>query len=139
MNIIEDDDSESNTEFEVEDIIKDREVKLFNEKTQKYDKPTNEYLIKWKGYNEQTWEPEENLKNCPDILKNYLNRKRKIEMIEKNITKKILKLNKKKQEEKSKIPYSHLPPSFDEVINANTKVTSKDRKRAYLERLKHLS
>lgn len=32
------------------------------------------YLIRWKGYAPEfdTWEPEKNLKNCPDILREYL-------------------------------------------------------------------
>jgi len=31
------------------------------------------YFVKWKncGLNKNTWEPEENLINCPDILKAY--------------------------------------------------------------------
>ena len=27
-----------------------------------------EFLVKWKGYDKPTWEPEENLMNVPDLL-----------------------------------------------------------------------
>ena len=27
-----------------------------------------EFLVKWKGYDKPTWEPEENLTNVPDLL-----------------------------------------------------------------------
>ncbi|GBB91074.1 hypothetical protein RclHR1_01820003 [Rhizophagus clarus] len=29
------------------------------------------YCVKWKGYDDRTWEPSKNLNNCPDILKEY--------------------------------------------------------------------
>ncbi|KAL4142888.1 hypothetical protein QTP88_005281 [Uroleucon formosanum] len=49
-------------EYEVEKIIIHQKI---------YDKIL--YFIKWKncGLNENTWEPEENLVNCPDILNDY--------------------------------------------------------------------
>ena len=33
-----------------------------------------EYLVRWLGYdeNEDTWEPEENLEACPEIVQEYL-------------------------------------------------------------------
>ena len=27
-----------------------------------------QFLVKWEGYNEATWEPEENLSGCPDKI-----------------------------------------------------------------------
>ena len=49
---------EEETEFEVEKIL---------------EKKGQRYLIKWKGYDESenTWEPEENLTNCRQLLKQY--------------------------------------------------------------------
>jgi len=34
---------------------------------------TKEYLVKWKGYphSENTWEPRENLVDCPDVLQAF--------------------------------------------------------------------
>jgi len=35
-----------------------------------------QYLVVWKGYSDETWEPESNLKNAPEILQSYKRRKR---------------------------------------------------------------
>ena len=53
---------EGEEQYEVETIIQHRR------KGNRY-----EYLIKWKGYgsNENTWEPEVNLSNSEEILKEY--------------------------------------------------------------------
>ena len=32
------------------------------------------YLVKWKYYDEPTWQPEEDLKDCNDVLKLFHNR-----------------------------------------------------------------
>jgi hypothetical protein len=34
-----------------------------------------QYLVKWKGYSDETWEPEANLKNASEVLKDYKKRK----------------------------------------------------------------
>ena len=34
-----------------------------------------QYLVKWKGYSNETWEPEGNLKNATEILQEYKRRK----------------------------------------------------------------
>jgi hypothetical protein len=34
-----------------------------------------QYLVKWKGYPDETWEPEANLKNASEVLKDYKKRK----------------------------------------------------------------
>jgi hypothetical protein len=34
-----------------------------------------QYLVKWKGYSDKTWEPEANLKNASEVLKDYKRRK----------------------------------------------------------------
>jgi len=30
-----------------------------------------QYRVKWKGYDDQTWEPIENLKNAQELVKDY--------------------------------------------------------------------
>ncbi|KAK9768005.1 hypothetical protein K7432_001690 [Basidiobolus ranarum] len=58
----EEDDDEEVSEWEVEDIMK-----------QKIVKGEEWYLIKWRGYDELTWEPLDHL-NCPDLLLDFLDR-----------------------------------------------------------------
>ena len=57
-----DDSTENDEEYEVEKIIATRKK---NKKT--------EYLIKWKGYDdsENTWEPESNLSQCKQLIKQF--------------------------------------------------------------------
>ena len=33
-----------------------------------------QFLVKWKGYDEETWEPEENLTSCKDLLDEFLDK-----------------------------------------------------------------
>ena len=113
-------------EFEVEDIVNDREVKIFNEQTKKYT-IVNEYLIKWIGYEKKTWEPEVNLQNCKETLNEYLKRKRKIINLEENITEQLLNLKNLKQIKSSGIPYSKYGPSFKEVMNVKATVTEEEK------------
>jgi len=35
-----------------------------------------QYLVVWKGYSDETWEPESNLKNASEVLQSYKRRKR---------------------------------------------------------------
>jgi hypothetical protein len=57
-------------EYEVETILDHREIK-------KGRKKTRQYLIRWLGYGAEydTWEPEENVSNCQELVQNYLNYK----------------------------------------------------------------
>ena len=59
---------EGDWEFEVEKILLHREKKRGRGR-----KPKREYLVKWLGYNPEhnTWEPEANLSNCPELIKKY--------------------------------------------------------------------
>lgn len=57
-------------EYEVENILDHKRKRKFNFETKKY-YYIKEYLIKWAGYDETTWEPEENLQNCQELLKDY--------------------------------------------------------------------
>lgn len=50
------DPNEENDEYEVEDIRGRR---------------GNKYLVKWKGYNENTWEAKENLQNCDELIRQF--------------------------------------------------------------------
>ena len=56
-------------EWEVENIIGHRKHKS---KRSSNSESKIEYLIKWKGFQSTTWEPEENLANCKEILNEYL-------------------------------------------------------------------
>ena len=58
---------DSNDEYEVEKIVD-------------YDRNSQRYLIKWKGYpsDENTWEPLTNL-NCPKLLHQYHRRRKGID------------------------------------------------------------
>ena len=55
-------ESYEETEFEVESIVDHRKILGITE-----------FLIKWKGYpeSENTWEPEDNLLNCRELLHHY--------------------------------------------------------------------
>ncbi|ORX75862.1 hypothetical protein K493DRAFT_412597 [Basidiobolus meristosporus CBS 931.73] len=55
-------DEAGDNEWEVEDIMK-----------QKIVKKEEWYLIKWRGYDELTWEPLDHL-NCPELLQDFLDR-----------------------------------------------------------------
>lgn len=57
-------------EYEVENILDHKRKRKFNYETKKY-YYIKEYLIKWAGYDEITWEPEENLQNCKELLNDY--------------------------------------------------------------------
>ena len=64
-------------EWEVEKILEERKKRKKIEKTGKY-KYIKEYLIKWVGYEYPSWEPEENLENCQESLKDFkLNKNKK--------------------------------------------------------------
>ena len=58
-------------EWEVEEIKGQRMKRIKNPKSKKYDLK-KEYLIQWKGFQTPSWEPEENLLNCKDLLYEYL-------------------------------------------------------------------
>ena len=55
-------------EFIVQRIMKFKVVED-NQKSKK----NREFLVRWKGYSAEhdTWEPEDNLTNCPSILEKY--------------------------------------------------------------------
>lgn len=56
-------------EYEVGDILQQRQVRHGR-------KTVTEYLVQWKGYppEHNTWEPEDNFDNCPDMLKAFWDR-----------------------------------------------------------------
>ena len=125
-------------EYDVEDIMDDRMVKIHEDNSRKY-KLVKEYLVKWVGYKRRTWEPEENLKNCPLILERYLKSKKESEekiiddnnsknginnkeiKIKKNdIYNQLLKLSACQMSNNS---YQNFGPCFQEVININAIIT----------------
>jgi hypothetical protein len=56
-------------EFIVQKIMKFRVV----EENDKKSKKVRKFLVRWKGYSDEhdTWEPEENLRNCQNVLTKY--------------------------------------------------------------------
>ena len=60
-------DEEKEEEYEVETILDD----------ELDDEGKASYLVKWKGYDEQTWEPETNL-NCAELIANYHKSKKRV-------------------------------------------------------------
>ena len=64
-------EDDPNKEWEVEKILKERSKLKKNKKTGTM-QSIKEYLIKWVGYKSPTWEPEENLENCQELLKDFL-------------------------------------------------------------------
>ena len=58
------------SEYEVEQILSHRRKRKYIEESKKYFY-IKEYLIKWTGYDETTWEPEDNLLHCQELLGEY--------------------------------------------------------------------
>ena len=71
---------DSGKEWEVEKILKERIKRRKDRRTGRIlnDK---EYLVKWVGYTKPSWEPEENLEHCKELLKDFL-----LSRLYKNIT-----------------------------------------------------
>lgn len=69
-------------EHEVDSILDHRDTK-------QGDKTIREYLVQWKGYGPEynLWEPEDNLENCPILLKEYWDAKNKVHRSRKQSTK----------------------------------------------------
>ena len=64
-------EQDSEKEWEVEKILKERPKRRKNPKTGRMEF-IKEYLVKWVGYNKPSWEPEENLEHSKEILKDFL-------------------------------------------------------------------
>ena len=64
-------ETDSEKEYEVEKIIRERPKRQKNPKTGKMEY-IKEYLVKWVGYESPTWEPEYNLVNSQELLKEFL-------------------------------------------------------------------
>jgi len=62
---------EGEEEYEVDRILKDRQI------CTKKGKWCIEYQVQWKGYEEPTWEPSENLSHAKDVIYDYWTCKRK--------------------------------------------------------------
>lgn len=88
-----------NQEYEVEKITDMRQYFKKNLITKKLELNT-EYLIKWVGYEQLTWEPLENLDNCKQLLKEFYKEQKKL--LKKNVKVKNEKFKKKKKNEMKK-------------------------------------
>ena len=123
-------------EYEVEKILNEKIKRQKNPKTGKMEY-IKEYLVKWIGYDDPTWEPEQNLDNCKELLNEFL--KKSSQSSRKAKTP--LKINPKKNhklptEYKSprKIYYSKSnnidePPTGSNIFGNNSCFLSKKRKR----------
>ncbi|XP_060535025.1 heterochromatin protein 1-like [Cylas formicarius] len=89
-------DSDNDAEYEVEAILSDKTLK-----------GVHHYLIRWKGYTEEsdTWEPEDTL-DCADLIKEYKNKK--------NDKTSLRKTEKKKKEKKGKAAVELEEETWDE-------------------------
>ena len=58
-------------EYEVEKILKKRTISRESKVSGKI-KRIKQYLVKWVGFKDPTWEPEKNLEHCEDIIKAFL-------------------------------------------------------------------
>ena len=100
---------DANQEYEVEKITDMRQYFRKNLITKKVELST-EYLIKWVGYEQLTWEPLENLNNCKELLKEFYkehkkllkNKKTKNDKVKKNKKSEIKKKTKSKKRNKNK-------------------------------------
>lgn len=94
------------TEYEVENILDHKKRRIFNYETKRYHF-IKEYLIKWAGYDETTWEPEENLQNCQELLSDYW------KLV------KINKLREKYRNNNNKTPKKLIKIFFSHIKNSN--------------------
>ena len=65
-------------EYEVEKITDMRQYQKQNKITKKFEL-VKEFLVKWVGYEQLTWEPLQNLDNCQEALNEYYEQ-RKLEI-----------------------------------------------------------
>lgn len=63
-------------EWEVERILKEKIKRRKNPKTGRME-CIKEYLVKWIGFDDPSWEPEQNLDNCKELLSEFLIQKLK--------------------------------------------------------------
>ena len=71
QSLSESNEDNSQEEYEVKKILRQRKIQKIDKKTGRVIEVT-EYLVKWVGYKNPTWEPEENLEHCHDLLKEFL-------------------------------------------------------------------
>ena len=109
-------------EFEVEKILDYRKILKIDEISKK-NYYVEEYLIKWLGYEEQTWEPVSNLDNCQKLLNDF----------KKKMKKKIPFINGKKNY-KNKIPVN-MNQSAKKVYNKKKKLLRSKEKLNEIEKI----
>ena len=113
-----------NQEYEVERITDMRTFQKQNKITKKFELIT-EFLVKWVGYEQLTWEPLENLDNCKELLNDFLKKQEKISNNQLNNNKKEREI--KKCQRKSQNTYSKRR-SANSIINNRNKSKVKSTK-----------
>lgn len=96
-------------EYEVEAILDCRDVPKIVPISKK-NKVLKEYLIKWKGYDEETWEPESNLEHCQAILKKF---KKKMRI------QKLIMGRKQKKAKKIQFTQNEFHTNYELFVNKN--------------------
>lgn len=107
-------------EYEVEKILKERIKRKKNKKTGKIES-IKEFLVKWKGYKNPTWEPEENLENSQLLLKDFL--VKQLKKNNKKEKKKNISTTKLKKNEKSNFINGNKNRKSSESINEEEQST----------------
>jgi hypothetical protein len=125
-------------EFEVEKILDYRKISKMDENTKKL-YVVEEYLIKWLGYDEITWEPLSNLDNCKELLNEFKKKmKKKIpsKSINKNTkSKNPLKINKNANKV-SKEKFTEISKITKNCIKTKKPKKMKNPKKKYLQQNK---
>lgn len=106
--------SESEEVFDVERIVDERVYK-----------GKQQYMIKWEGYPEtdNTWEDKENLM-CEDLLKEYIDRKKKANTKNANTVKKSQPTKKEPEKEKEKVKEKEPVKKTKQVTLFTQKITN---------------
>lgn len=149
ISLKQDEEYDYNQEYEVEKILDMRIIQRVNKITKQFE-VVKEFLIKWAGYEELTWEPYENLINCQIALENFYKRKNSKKLCkDKKRGKTVKKSNQRKRNnstiankpknkyfKKSKSEYKPIKPVQKDIlkvsksiIKQNSKISNKTKKK----------
>ena len=112
------DNDDPDKEWEVEKILKERVKSRKNQNTGKMELK-KEYLVKWVGFEDTSWEPEENLEHSQELLKDFLIKQimKKVKGDNNFLSKTTKKMPKNAQKASNKIAKSARKRKFGEIKN----------------------